>query len=93
MSTIQQAFERFDRENPAFYRMFCRFTLQLLAAGHNRLSSKLIVERIRWETMLASNDNDFKVNNNFTPYFARKFMSDFPNHEGVFETRATAQAA
>jgi len=83
-------FDQFDRENPDVYRMFCRFTLQLIAAGHKRLSSKLIVERIRWETMLQGGTT-FKINNNFTPHFARKFMSDFPNHEGVFETRASPE--
>lgn len=85
---IKQSFDRFHQENPAFYQQFCRFALQLLAKGHKRLSSKLIVERIRWETMLQSTDTDYKINNNFTPHFARKFMADFPNHDGVFETRA-----
>lgn len=89
ISPIYRAFLQFDRDNPEFYRLFCRFTLQLIAAGKSRLSSKLIVERIRWETLIKTTDTDFKINNNFTPYYARKFMADFPNHAGLFETRIT----
>jgi len=86
--SLQAKFERFTAANPSFYQMFTRYTLQLIAAGHTRLSSKMIVERIRFELM--TSNTAIAINNSFTPYLARKFMADFPNHDGVFETRPVA---
>ena len=88
MSKIKARFDRFNQANPQFYQLFTRYALQLIAAGHGRLSSKMIVERIRFELMVQK--EPLSINNSYTPYLARKFMADFPNHDGVFETRETA---
>lgn len=76
----------YDRLNPQVWEYFKLFSLQMLNRGYKRIGSKMIFERIRWETMI-SGDGTFKVNNNYTPYYSRKFEHEYPEHEGVFSKR------
>ncbi len=78
----------YDIENPKIYEAFKAFANQLIIAGATRLSANLIFERIRWETTMHGNDG-FKLNNNYRPYYARKFMNDFPEYDGWFGCRLT----
>lgn len=74
MSDLQLAFEKFDRENPAVWGLFCDFANKAANAGHTTLSSSLIFERIRWETTVVTRcDAGFKLSNNHKPYYARKW--------------------
>lgn len=81
-------FEEFHRLNPKVWDYFCEFTLTLIEAGWKRLGSRFILERVRWEICIATKATDgFKINDHYTPFYARKFMKDFPQHDGIFETR------
>jgi len=42
------------------------------------LSAKRIFERIRWESDVSGNDG-YKVNNNYTPFYARMFEQKYPD--------------
>lgn len=87
--TLRDEFEKFDRENPEIWKMFCRFAGEAMAAGHTVLSANFIFERIRWETtVVTSSPEGFKVNNNHRAYYARKFNAECPNANGQFDTRA-----
>tara|TARA_R110002020_G_scaffold27590_1_gene89043 strand:+ start:627 stop:971 length:345 start_codon:yes stop_codon:yes gene_type:complete len=77
----------FDKENPRVYDLFKRYAFQAIKAGAAYCSGSLIVERIRWEVAIQTLGEDFKVPNEFIPFMTRKFMTDFPAHEGFFETR------
>lgn len=88
---LQFAFEQYDKANPQVWDAFIRFTKEAIASGHERLSAKLVVERIRWETLIDSRSDDgFKICNNHSAYYARKFHKVFPEHEGFFRTRAVS---
>ena len=50
-------------------------------------SARTIVEYIRHNTQLQSDDKLFKINNNLTPKMARISMVVFPRLNGLFETR------
>lgn len=78
--------ETYDRLNPQIWEYFKLFSLQMLNKGYKRIGSKMIFERIRWETMITG-DGTFKVNNNYTPYYSRKFELYYPEYEGVFSKR------
>lgn len=78
MTTIEKKFNEFDQSNPEVWRMFQMFAHQMAEKGHQVLSSKLIFERMRWETMMRSTDPDYKLNNNYTAYYARKWNREFP---------------
>lgn len=77
---------RYIHENPELYEQFKKFTFQAIHAGRDRIGAMLIIQRIRWDTMLSGN-NSYKINNNFGPYMARKFMEEYPAHAGIFTTR------
>ena len=82
----QSRFDAYHAENPQVYAMFERFTLEALRRGANHLGAAAVRERIRWETSVSGNDG-YKFNNVYTPYFARLFVQNHPEHAGVFRTR------
>lgn len=83
----ESRFRRYHKENPAVYELFVRFTRQAISAGRKRFSATAIIQRIRWETAVTGNDG-FKINNNYSSYYARLFIREYPQHEGFFVTRA-----
>ena len=85
---LQLEFEIYDEANPLVWDAFIRFTKEALAAGHRHLSVSLVVERIRWETLIDFRSFDgLKINNNHRAYYARKFHKEFPEQKGFFRTR------
>ena len=86
MTDIAQQWERFHYDNPGFYVLFCKLAHEALQAGRRRLSANMIFERIRWETTLSPDEDQYKVNNNYRAYYSRLFMID-KKRPGVFETR------
>ena len=84
---LEQA-QRFDAQHPIVWQLFRQFTFDRINRGFKNYSGNSIVERIRWQTDQAeTGDNQFKINNNYAPYYARKFMQHYPEHEGFFRTR------
>ena len=86
---IEVKFQNFDRENPHVYEMFKKLSLDMFAKGHSRAGSKMLIEVIRWQTMTKTTDKDYKINNNYAPYLARKFVREFPQHLDKFNFRQT----
>lgn len=86
--TIKERFELFDRENPHVYAHFVNFARKARNAGFKSYSSKAIIERIRWHLNVETVRHDeFKINNNYTAYYARKMMQEFPEYKFFFVTR------
>ena len=78
----------FHQANPHVYEMFKMFAFQAIPAGRTKFSARMIWQRMRWHTAIEVCDGaDFKLNNNYTPYYARQFMEDYPEFDGFFETR------
>ena len=80
-------FEQFDAENSQVWREFERLALEIAAEGHKHYSAKAIFEVIRFHRAIRTTDVKWKLNNIWTPYYARKFMRCHPQYEGFFETR------
>lgn len=91
---LYQSFKIFHAEHPRFYNLFNEFTYYLIGRGFTNYSAKGIFERIRWETDQADVDGQstFKVNNNFSTFYARMWMKDNPKYEGFYRTRAQPSA-
>jgi len=87
MRSLEAQWAEFHEQNPGFYVLFCRFAFEALRAGRRRLSANMIFERIRWETAVSREEEDYKANNNYRAYYARFFMAD-QARPGVFGTRA-----
>ena len=88
MSRLQAAFNKFDKDNPHVWNYFVQFAFQAIDRGHKHLSTKLIIERIRWEIYMTTiSDDEFKICNNHTPYYARKWNREYPIYSTFFEIR------
>jgi hypothetical protein len=81
-------FDQYDGENPAIWRAFESQTLWLIGQGFDHYGAKAIFEQIRFQRILRmGKQGHFKLNNNFTACYARKFMRHYPQFNGFFETR------
>jgi hypothetical protein len=89
MRDLQQQFDDYHSSNPEVYELFKKFTFSAIAAGRQVFSVATIIERIRWEAdVIIDRTDEFKINNNHKPFYARKFMDDYPEHAGFFRTRS-----
>jgi hypothetical protein len=83
-------FAEVDAANPEIWRLFVHFTFEMVRRGFRRYSSDAVLHRVRWETASAlDDDTSFKICNNWTPFYARKFHKVYPHLEGFFITRAS----
>jgi hypothetical protein len=89
---LNDQFDRYHQKHPFIWNYFVHFTYQAIAAMHEtdpdklRFSADAIMHRIRWEIMFKRGD-DFKVNNNFTAFYARKFAAENPRYKNFFTFR------
>ena len=81
-------FKVFDNEHPEVYEGFKRFALKAMSV-RKHYSSRAVLHALRWETMLDSGE-EFKINNNWSSFYARKFMRESPTYEGFFRLRTQA---
>ena len=86
-SPAKKKWREWHEKNPNVYWLFKRFTFEAIEKGHEHLSPWLIINRIRWETEVATTGQDFKISNNFIAYYSRKFMEDYPEYDGFFRTK------
>jgi len=87
----KEKFDQHHAENPEIYKMFCHYAHKA-AAVRRYYSAKCVFHRVRWETMIEEKRSDFKIDDGWISHYARKFMEDFPEHEGFFETRVRRES-
>lgn len=83
----EQKFEAFHRRNPHVYKAIVQIALDLKARGFGRCSIWLIFNRLRWLYAIQTSGDEYRLNNNFTAYYARLVMATVPDLDGFFETR------
>lgn len=88
--SIEEAFRRFDHDNPHIYADFVARCFALIRAGKRRYSSKTILCAMRYEHDIktSTQGEDFKINDIVTSRYARKFVREYPEHGDFFELRA-----
>ena len=87
---LELDFVRFHENNPLIYTLFVRYAMDVKEAGFQRFSSRAIVHRIRWwYTVETRSDDGFRINNNHSPYYARKMMREYPDFKDFFSLRKT----
>jgi len=84
---MKLTFTEYDHQNPAVWDQFQKFTFEAIRSGHRRFSADSILHRIRWKTSISTKDVRFKINNNFSADYARKFMREYPQFSNFFELR------
>ena len=81
----KENFNEYHKNNPEIYNLFVKFT-NMATQRKKYYSAKAIFHRIRWESMI-SGEGDYKIDDGWISHYARKFMDDFPQHSGFFQTR------
>ena len=78
--------ERWIELNPQAYLLFRRFAEQM-RQKHRRFGIGQLTERVRWEMAFEYDDRDFKINNNYRAYIARRLVKDDPRLAPYIEMR------
>lgn len=85
---VEQRFAEFHQDNPQVYaelvkaaRLFKRQT------GRDRCGMSLLFGRVRWVLSLDTTAPDFKLNNDYAPFYSRLIMAQEPDLDGMFTTR------
>lgn len=90
----QQRAAEFHLKNPQVYEALVGYARQMREAGHERVGIELLWNRMRWDWMLETDHgDDFKLNQNFKAWYARRIMEREPDLAGIFETRRRGEAA
>jgi hypothetical protein len=84
--TTRERFEAFDRTNPHVYETFRRYARRLKAV-RARGSARDIFGGMRWQALASTKGEPFKLNNYFSPYYARKLIAEDPSFASFFELR------
>jgi hypothetical protein len=89
---LERHFFEYHRANPHVYKLFKKFADDVRKAGYKRYSCRTILHRVRWEKDVKTTEADgrtpFKINNNFSPYYARLLMEKNSEFAKFFELRS-----
>lgn len=85
--SIQRRFEEFHAANPHVYSALVRMSRQLQERGRTRVGIELLFAQLRWQSLISTTGDEFKLNNSFRSRYARKLIAEHPEFEGLFETR------
>jgi hypothetical protein len=83
-----ERFLAFHRAHPEIYRIFETKALELIKAGHHHYSARTILEVTRWHVDIRNREQDYKINNNWIPFYSRMFAATYPEHSGFFRQRS-----
>lgn len=83
-------FAAIDAANPEMWHLFERFAWVMIRRGFSHYSARAVLHRVRWETATPLEDaSQYKINNNWSPYYARKFHRVYPKYDGFFRNRTS----
>lgn len=85
---LEEQFWEFHAANPDVYRQLRDLALDMSRRGIRRYGMKGLFEVLRWHHALRTHDPDgFKLNNNYTSFYARLLMDREVALVGFFELR------
>ncbi len=80
-----KTFQQYDQENKHIYELYKMIAIRLAKEGRKNIGSRSIFEQMRYDYSFKSNNDPFKVNNNFSPHYARKFVLEHPQYGNLFK--------
>lgn len=85
--STQAAFLVFNEANPHVYNNLVALTRMSKRSGRSRIGICLLYEKLRWEYSIKTDhaEGDFKLPNNYKPYYARMIMMNNPDLAGMFQ--------
>ena len=92
LDEMRRQCQKFHKEHPEVWSLFVGFTFEKIRLGYDHYGVGAVMERVRWETSAGGSKPEFKFNNNFRAFYARRFARTFPEHKGFFRTRVQNSA-
>jgi hypothetical protein len=87
MSHVNE-FVAFHRGNPHVYERIVNLARAAVDRGAAKLGMKQLFEVLLWEVSMRTRDwTEFKLNNNYTSYYARLVMHREADLAGIFDVR------
>lgn len=86
-TTLQQKFEKYHQDNPHVLSTLINMTDDAIAKGHNRLGMDLLFNVLRWESMISTRGDEYKINNSYSSRYVRLIEELRPDLIGVFSKR------
>lgn len=90
---MREACQAFHNSHPEIWDLFVAFAKAKYNRGYKHYGAKAVMERVRWETDAGAvhGAKDFKLNNNHTAFYARRFNKMYPeiSDGAFFRTRDT----
>jgi hypothetical protein len=87
--TPDEAFQTFHANNPQVFRALHSYARQLYDRGVKKFGINALFERLRWDYLVQTTGDAFKLNNNYAPYYARLLVEIDPDLDGFLERRAS----
>jgi hypothetical protein len=92
MATTGEQFDRYCRENPHVLSVLTGLARQWRAAHPGkRVGIDAIFGAARWSVMMTTSDTEYKLRNDFKPFYARLIMHRHADLAGVFELRSAQE--
>jgi hypothetical protein len=88
---ILEGFIKFHKNNLHVWEMYCRFADQIRSV-RSFYSAHAILHRVRWEIDFTTTDEEAKINNNYSAYYARMYLATHPEAGGFFKLRRLESA-
>lgn len=76
----------YHKKNPAIYEMFKKFAFQAINSKRPYYSSEMIINRVRWETMIKA-EKGYKIANEMKAFYSRLFILENPTYKTFFKFR------
>ena len=89
--TDWEKFKELHKNKPEIYDEFCRVAKALVDRGHKQYSAYGVMHIVRFavwkEGVTMQPEEEFKVSDHMTPFYARLFLRDHPEHDEFFVTK------
>lgn len=82
---LRKQWKVYHATNPHIYDAYEKYALEM-SKHRKTYSSRGIIERLRWDTAISAIDDDYKIGNNHSTYYARLFMERHPHLKTFFRT-------
>jgi hypothetical protein len=86
--TPEERFHLFHSLNPHVYEACRTLALDLRRrVGLRKASMRLIFNQLRWLYVIQTQGDTYRINDHYSPYYARMLMDEVPELKDFFETR------
>jgi len=85
--TTESDFLEYHNKNPWVYAAMVKLAREAIASGRDKVGCRLLLETARWTRYVTTRGNDYKINNNYAPHYARLIMAREPDLAGRIPTR------